>query len=158
MPPSAVPRRINAAGLEILCRFEECRLEAYPDPGNRPPKGDGTPWTIGWGSTGPDIVKGTKWSQEMCDARLQAHLRGVEAAVSAAVTVRVTDNMFSAMCSLAYNIGSGAFKKSTLVKKLNQGQYKDAADCFLAWSHSKGVLMPGLLRRRREERELFLRT
>ncbi|KRJ11905.1 lysozyme [Acinetobacter nosocomialis] len=59
--------------------------------------------------------------------------------------------------SLTYNIGSGAFKNSTLLKKLNKGDYQGAADQFLVWNKAGGKVMKGLVRRREAERALFLK-
>ncbi|KQD16250.1 lysozyme [Acinetobacter baumannii] len=69
----------------------------------------------------------------------------------------LTQNQFDALVSLAYNIGSGAFKGSTLLKLLNKGDYKGAADQFLVWNKAGGKVMKGLVRRREAERALFLK-
>ena len=72
-------RRVGPQGIALIKRFEGCakirrdgRVEAYPDPGT-----GGEPWTIGWGATGTGIVRGTVWTQEQCDARLEAGLWSV---------------------------------------------------------------------------------
>jgi lysozyme len=73
------------------------------------------------------------------------------------VTVPLSQNQFDALVSLAYNIGTNAFKTSTLVKYLNALDFKAAADEFLKWNRGGGKVMKGLVRRRETERALFLK-
>lgn len=77
-------------------------------------------------------------------------------AVSNKVNVPLTDNQRAALVSLVFNIGAGAFAGSTLLRKLNAGDYKAAADQFLVWKKVQGVDSPGLIARRTSERQLFL--
>jgi len=77
-------------------------------------------------------------------------------AVNKTVKVPLTSNQFSALVSLCFNIGIGAFQKSTLVRVLNQGNYGEAANQFLRWNQGGGKVLAGLVRRRQRERELFL--
>jgi len=69
----------------------------------------------------------------------------------------LNQNQFNALVSLAYNIGEKAFTGSTLVKRLNEGNYKAAADQFLVWVNAGGKRMQGLVNRRNKEREVFLK-
>lgn len=147
-----VTRRINAEGLGILMHFEGCRLEAYPDPGT-----GGAPYTIGWGETGPDIKPGLKWTQKQCDERLLERLREFEAGVEEMVKVRISTNAFSALVSLGFNIGLSALRGSTLMRLVNQGRMKEAAEEFVRWNKSGSRTMAGLTRRRLAERDLFLK-
>jgi lysozyme len=80
----------------------------------------------------------------------------VEAQVSSLVKVPLTDNQFSAIVSLVYNIGSGQFQTSTLLRKLNRGDYDGAANEFGRWVYDNGKKLDGLVTRRENERELFL--
>lgn len=145
-------RRINAAGLSILRTFEGCKLKSYPDPGT-----GGDPWTIGWGSTGADIKQGMTWTQQKCDERLLLDLQKFEAGVEAMVPAGLSHNEFSALCVLAYNIGLGALRNSTLMRKLKAGDRVGAAEEFTRWNKAGGRVMAGLTRRRVAERELFLK-
>jgi lysozyme len=79
-----------------------------------------------------------------------------EEAVEKAVSVKVTENQFSAMVSLCYNIGPGAFAKSSVVKHTNAGDTAKAASSFLLWNKAGGKELPGLTRRREAEKKLFL--
>jgi lysozyme len=83
-------------------------------------------------------------------------LKKFEAAVNNAVTVPLNQNQFDALVSLAYNIGTNAFSKSTLVKKLNANDIRGAADQFDVWVNAGGKRMQGLVNRRAKEKALFL--
>ena len=142
----------------LIQEFEGCARKqpngtfaAYPDPGT-----GGDPWTIGWGSTGPDIRKGTVWTQQQCDARFQEHVgqfaQGVESALGGAAT---TQHQFDAMVSFAYNVGLGNLKSSTLLRKHKAGDYKGAAAEFAKWNKAAGKVLPGLVRRRQAEAALY---
>ena len=143
----------SAKGIALIHSFESCKLNAYPDPGSA----DGNPWTIGWGSTGPDIKKGTIWTQEQADARFERDLakfaEGVTRLLGDAPT---TQGEFDACVSLAYNIGLSAFANSTLLRKHKAGDRRGAADEFLRWTKNDGRVMRGLVRRREAERALYL--
>jgi len=146
-----VTREVNQAGVDLIRRFEGCRLDAYPDPGT-----GGAPITIGYGATGPGIELGVVWTQEEAEARLVEDIAQFAGAVERALTVPVSANEFAAMVSLAFNIGAGAFKKSTLLRLVNDGHFEAAAEQFLRWNRAGGREMPGLTRRRQAERQLFL--
>jgi len=141
-------RRINAAGRRLICDFEGLSLKAY-----RCPRGI---WTCGRGSTGPDVVASTIWTAEECEQRFDADLRKFEAGVEKLVKVRLSDNQFSALVSFAYNLGLSALSGSTLLRKLNAGEHGKAAEEFGRWIHAGGAVLPGLIRRRAAERDLFL--
>lgn len=96
------------------------------------------------------------WSREMGVAALAQDLERFGAGVHARVNVPLTDNAFGGLVAFAYNVGIGAFADSTLLKYLNQGRYREAADQFLRWDKAGGRVLAGLTRRRRAERALFL--
>lgn len=133
------------------------KVEAYPDPGT-----GGKPWTIGIGSTtdedGGPIKPGTVWTVERARKRFEAHLREFGAEVDKQIAgKRTTAAQKAAMTSLAYNIGVGAFSRSTVLKSHRAGFYDHAANAFLMWNKAGGKVMRGLTRRREAERELYLR-
>lgn len=124
---------------------------AYPDPGT-----NGPPWTIGFGSTGPDIHRGTVWTRAQCEARLADDLNKFSSGVSAAIgSAETTQHQFDAMLSLAYNVGLANFKSSTLLKKHKAGDYSGAAAEFAKWNRAAGRVMAGLTRRREAEATLY---
>lgn len=136
------------AALEIIKRNEGCRLRAYQDVVGV--------WTIGYGHTGRDVGTGLLISQEMADGLLARDLEKFEAGVDRLIWYDCTENQFGAMVSLAFNIGLGNFRKSTVLRKHNADDYQAAADAFLLWNKAGGKVFAGLDRRRHEERSLYL--
>lgn len=138
---------------EAIKEHEGLRLVAYLDSVGV--------WTIGYGDTGPDVVKGLTITKEQAEERLRKRLVEFEGYVNRYVKVKLTQNQFDALVSLVYNIGPTNFNSSTLLLKLNAGDYVGAADQFLVWNkgrvNGKLVVIKGLVNRRRKERELFLR-
>ncbi len=147
--------KINPAGLDIVKSFEGLRTTAYPDPGT-----GGDPWTIGYGHTAaagpPEVYPGLKITKAQAEEILQRDLNQYEQAVTAAVTRSATSDQFSAMVSFTFNVGPSAFRDSTLLKKHNAGDFAGAANEFLRWVYAGGNVMPGLQRRRKAERALYL--
>lgn len=142
----------------IIKSFEKCRLKAYlPTKNDRP--------TIGWGSTGPDIKLGMTWTQAQADARFARDLAhfatGVLRLLEGAPT---TQAQFDALVSFAYNVGldedadtkAEGLGDSTLLRLHKAGDYAGAAAQFKFWNKQKGVALPGLTRRRRDEAAMYL--
>lgn len=146
---------MNSQWLDMACnlarQFEGCRLDAYPDPtyGWKVP-------TVGYGATGPEIVQGTVWTQEQADADLMSRMSVIGAHLDTVIKVPVSDEQKGAMCDLAYNIGCGAFQRSTLLAYLNTGNVQGAVDQFMVWNRSNGAVLDGLTHRRDAERALFV--
>ena len=143
--------QISRECLDLLHHYESCSLDAYPDPGSR----DGTPWTIGWGRTGPEVRKGLKWTQAQADEALHRDLQKFSTGVLPLVKVDIKQCEFDALVCFAFNVGIGALAKSTLLRKLNAGDSAGAADEFLRWNKNDGKVMRGLTRRRAAERAMF---
>ncbi len=144
-------RTINAAGLDLIKRNEGLRLEAYQDVAGV--------WTIGYGHT--PASPGQAIDNAEAERLLLNDLNFAAAIVGDATgTIHTTDNQFSAMLSLAFNIGITGFRTSSVVRYHQAGDYQTAADSFLLWdkAHVDGqlVVVPGLARRRGEERALYL--
>jgi lysozyme len=140
-------------GIDLIHSFESCELEAYPDPGSA----DGNPWTIGWGSTGPDIGRGTVWTQRQADERFAADLEKFSAGVRKLVDggAATSQNEFDALTSIAYNIGLAALSRSTLLRLHRAGDKEGAAGQFGVWVYNDGKKMNGLVRRRAAEAALY---
>lgn len=141
-----------AYAVALIKRWEGCELKAYPDPGT-----GGDPWTIGWGSTGPGIKKGVVWTQAQADDRLALDVGRFMRGVSSVIKVKVSDSELGALTSLAYNIGIGAFRGSTLLRLFNAGDKEGAAKQFGRWNKADGRVMKGLVSRRSDERSVFER-
>ena len=144
---------VSLFGVDLICDFEGKRLVAYDD-------GVGV-WTIGFGTTiypnGIKVKKGDTCTEAQAKSYMAYDLKKFEKAVNGAVNIPLNQNQFDALVSLAYNIGTGAFNKSTLVKKLNAGDIRGAADQFDVWVNAGGKRMQGLVNRRAKEKEVFLR-
>jgi len=139
--------KISERGLELIKKFEGLRLEAYQDAGGI--------WTIGYGHTGPDVKPGMKITKEEAEQLLLKDLDRFEAAVREEVKVPITQEMFDSLVSFCYNIGIYAFRGSTLLRLLNKGQYEEAAREFQRWVYVRKAKLPGLVRRRKAEENLF---
>jgi lysozyme len=147
-----ISSKVDAA--KIIADFEGLRLRAYKDSGGI--------WTIGYGTTiNPDtglpIKQGDSITKETALRWLKIQTASVASRVKALIKRPVTDNQLAALTSLAYNIGLGAFGRSTLLRKLNAGENSQAiAAEFLKWNKVAGQVVPGLTNRRKLESELFL--
>lgn len=143
--PANAGLRINEAGLEIIRRSEGLRLEAYQVGGR---------WYIGYGHSGAH--EGMTITRVEADAFLREDVRDAENGVRRLVSTRVNENEFSAMVSLAFNLGVGAFGRSAVLSHINQGDRPGAADAFRNYVRAGGKVNQHLQHRREEERELFL--
>lgn len=148
-------KRINETGLYLVEEFEgyakqlpDGRVMTYIDPVGIP--------TIGYGHTGPDVTLGKIITRAEAENLLRQDLGEAEAAVSSLVKVALNDNQFSALVSFVFNVGAGAFEQSTMLRLLNEGKHTEAANQFPRWNKAGGRELPGLTRRRKAERELFL--
>lgn len=140
--------KINQAGLNIIKEFEGCILRAYLCPAKV--------WTIGYGHTGPDVKSGLVITQEQAEELLKRDLEVFEKDVAKAVgNAPTTENQFSAFVSLSYNIGSGAFAKSSALREHKAGNYQLAAAKMLLWNKAGGRVLAGLIRRRKAEAALY---
>jgi lysozyme len=156
-------RTINRETIEHVKRWEGLKLTAYPDPGSR----DGTPWTIGYGHTSDGhmkVYRGLTITPAQAEAALEYDLNEAAAAVDAAVKVPLTDNQFGALVSFAMNVGLGdpknkrappGFLTSTLLKKLNRGDYASVPGELARWNKNDGKVMDGLINRRAAEAGLW---
>ena len=141
--------------LTLIKKFEGCRLKAYPDPGS-----GGKPFTIGWGSTryenGSPILPGDIISQDRADKMLMHEVNAFELGVLQAVTSQIGYNQLSALVTFAYNVGLGNFRKSTLLKLVNQNPNEPAIkNEFQRWNRAAGKVMRGLTIRRAAEADLY---
>jgi lysozyme len=139
--------KTSQVGIDLIKRWEGLRLKAY-----RCPAGV---WTIGYGHT-----KGVRADQvitsSMAEALLRQDLVVFEKAVRRLVKVQLTQNQFDALVSFVFNVGEGAFAKSTLLKLLNQGNYQEAANQFDRWIYANRLPLEGLKKRRKAEKKVFL--
>jgi GH24 family phage-related lysozyme (muramidase) len=131
-------------GIDLIKRFEGCRLTAYK------PVAAEKYYTIGYGHYGPDVVKGMKITQAQADAFLNADLKKYENAVNSTKLV-LNQNQFDALVSFTYNCGAGNLKKLVTNRSMSQ-----IADALLCYNKGSGKVLAGLTWRRQAERSLFL--
>ncbi|MGD1865882.1 MAG: lysozyme [Phormidesmis sp.] len=141
------PKRTNNNGLLLIKSFEGLRLRAYRDAVGI--------WTIGFGTT-RGVQPGMSITEKKAIEFLQEDLSRFEKSINDSVKTTINDNQFSALASFTYNVGPGAFRSSTLLRKLNAGDVRGAADEFPRWNRAGGRPLAGLTRRRNAERLLFL--
>ncbi len=133
--------------LEPIKRHEGLRLRAYlPTPNDVP--------TIGWGHT-----KGVRLGQEIslpeAQRLIEKDVAWVKRVIDGAVKVPLGPNQVSALYSFVFNLGGSNFRKSTMLRKLNAGDYVGTANEFKRWNKQKGKVLRGLTKRRAHEAELF---
>jgi lysozyme len=140
---------INEAGKDIIKFYESLRLKTYLDTGKVP--------TIGWGHCGPEVKMGMVISKEKAieifDKDISKFQEGVKKLIKSKATT--TQNQFSAMVSLAFNIGLGQFSTSSVLRFHNQGQYDKAANSFVLFIKDNGKVLNGLVKRRKSESLLY---
>ncbi|HET7831703.1 MAG TPA: lysozyme [Gallionella sp.] len=164
-------RDVNQSTVDLVKSYEgipdgdptTVNIDPYLDPVNI--------WTIGWGHAiryddrflrGEDdraLVKSLYpqgITKEQAEALLHADLVNAGRDVLSVIAVSLTDNQFGALTSFTFNLGLGNLTSSTLLKKLNVGDYSGAADEFPRWVKANGKTLPGLVKRRAAERNLFL--
>ena len=140
----------NDRGLNLIKEFEGLKLQAYQDIANI--------WTIGHGHT-KTAKSGMQITPDQAHELLMSDLKDAELGVERALTKPPTPNQFAAMVALAYNIGVGAFKGSTVLREHNAGNHKAASKAFLMWNkatvNGQKVEVAGLTRRRQAEADLY---
>ena len=147
-------RQVNAAAMAIANGSEGCVLHSYLDP-----KGI---LTGGYGHVGPELPPlGGPITQAQADAWRASDMASAAAFVEAHVRVPLTDNQFGALADFTYNAGRGAFLGSTLLRKLNKGQFTAVPAELMRWNKAKKPdgtfeVLPGLTIRRQHEAALFM--
>ena len=143
--------RVNAAGMALIEGFEGCRTRAYRDCAGI--------WTIGYGHTSsagpPAIEPGMEISKQEALAILEADVRNFSKGVESCLRMPLDDNQFSALVSFAYNIGLAEFRKSSVLKAVNSGQFQAVPALIALWIRAGGKILPGLVARRAAEAALF---
>jgi lysozyme len=116
----------------------------------------GNPWTVGYGET-KGVTFEDRWTKDEAHRHLLRRIQEFEDGVLAACTREPNPNECGAMVSFAYNVGLGGFRKSSVLRAHNRGDHQAAARAFGLWTKAGGVEMPGLVRRRADEAQLYLK-
>ena len=140
---------ISQNGINLIKQFEGLRLKAYQCAAGV--------WTIGWGHTS-GVKQGDKITFGQAEDFLRSDLEKFENAINNLVNVELNQNQFDALVFFVFNIGINAFKQSTMLKFLNNNSFPLAAGQFDRWIKSDGKILEGLVKRRKAEKELFLKT
>ena len=145
-------RTLDTFGYKLIQQFEGLRLKAYKDSAGI--------WTIGYGNTtyldGSKVKKGDEITREQAELMFKQTANKFALDVAKLIDVCLTQNQFNALVSLAYNIGIGAFKGSTLLKKVNANPNDESISAeFKRWNRAGGKVLYGLTRRRNEEADLY---
>lgn len=139
-------RQVPESALSLIRKFEGCKLKAYRCPAGK--------WSIGYGST-KGVYEGQEITQDQAEIMLLQDAQEACDAVLKRVRVPLSDCELSALVSFVFNEGKGNFKKSELLKKLNEGHYDAVPFQLMRWRYCKGVELGGLVRRRRAEASLW---
>lgn len=148
----SIPTQINQAGVELVKFYEGLRLKAYKDSVGY--------WTVGYGhkdATPPPCTDCTVVTESEAEQLLRNDLAHFLSGIQKSVSVPLNENQLAALCSFVFNFGLRKLQKSTLLKKLNLGDYQGVANEFPLWIYAGGKIEPGLIARRRAERDLFLK-
>lgn len=142
--------RVSQKGIDLIKKFEGIRLTAYVCPAGV--------LTIGYGHTGSDVKPGMRITEEEAEKLLWKDTESAQQTVSSFVTAKLNQNEYDALVSFTFNVGPTAFVNSTLLRLLNHGaERKVVAAEFGRWVKAGGdEAIPGLVRRRDEEKKLFL--
>ena len=142
--------RVSQKGIDLIKKFEGLRLTAYVCPAGV--------LTIGYGHTGSDVKPGMKIDEKEAERLLWQDTESAQQTVSSFVTAKINQNEYDALVSFVFNVGPTAFVNSTLLRLLNKGaDRKVVAAEFGRWVKAgSDKPVPGLVRRREEEKKLFL--
>jgi lysozyme len=147
--------KVNSEGYALIKKFEGCVLKAYKCPSGI--------WTIGYGNTfyedGMKVKEGDVITQARAEELAKFIIDQFAVTIAPFILQPLNDNQFSACVSLAYNIGTGGFKRSSVFRKLNVNP-NDAtiADSFRLWNKGGGKVLKGLVRRREAEIALYFKA
>lgn len=138
--------KTSSNGIDLIKHYEGCETEAYLCPANV--------WTIGYGHI-KGVKEGDVITEQQAHDMLVEELNEYEEYVNTKVMVDLNQDQFDALVSWVYNLGSGNFTSSTLLKVLNSGDYAGVPEQILRWNKANGQVLEGLSRRRESEAELF---
>ena len=143
--------RTSDDGIDLIKQFEGVRLDSYRDSVGV--------WTVGFGHTAacgePIPGPGVKITSQQADMALRKDLNKFEIGVTGLLAKPIQQHQFDALVSFAFNVGLGNLKNSTLLKKVNAGDFDRVPAEFLKWDKAGGRSLPGLTRRRHAEASLF---
>lgn len=138
--------KTSECGIALIKRFEGLFLHAYVCPAGK--------WTIGYGHT-CNVHPESAITMDDADKLLREDINKAEKCINDLVTVPLNQHQFDALVSFVFNFGGENFRSSTLLRKLNNGNYQGAANELMRWTRTDNHELPGLKIRRAAERKLF---
>ncbi|NEP13802.1 MAG: lysozyme [Symploca sp. SIO2C1] len=151
--------KINQAGIDLIKSFESLAKKCGEKNGETLVTTYRCPahiLTIGYGTTGSKVKEGMEITESQAEQFLREDLEKFEKAVKRLVKVKLNDNEFSALVSFTYNCGEGNLESSTALKRLNEGNKVGCVEALQWWDKGGGKVLPGLVKRRKAEGDLFL--
>lgn len=139
--------KLSNAGAKFIHKWEGFRAQAYRDVGGV--------WTIGYGHTGTDVYAGKTITREEADKLFRNDVARAENAVRKYITVPLAQHQFDALVSFTYNLGAGALQRSTLRRKINDGEYSAVPSELMKWVYVGRQRVQGLINRRTDEGKLW---
>lgn len=144
--------QVNQATIDLIAKWEGCKLKAYKDVAGV--------WTVGYGLTSRagflDVGPDTELTQEEADWYLEKVVDDFASKIRPMIAAPINENQFGAFVSLAYNIGTGAFSRSSALKHFNAGRTELVPDAIRMWKKAGGKVVQGLINRREDEIRLFI--
>ena len=144
---------VNKETFDLIKKWEGCKLKAYKCPAGV--------WTVGYGLTTSagfiEVGPNTEITQDEADWYLEQAVLKFADKISPHISGPINDNQFGAFVSLAYNIGVGGFKKSSALRHFNSGDHGKVPASIRLWNKAGGKVLQGLVNRREDEVELFLK-
>ena len=137
--------------IDLIKRYEGFRPQAYQDSVGV--------WTIGYGTTrinGQPVKAGMTITEDQALQLVQQEVNKLWSQIESILKVKINDNQMNALVDFAYNLGFGSLKNSTLMRLVNESKFEEAANEFPRWVYAGGKVLPGLVKRREAERQLFL--
>ena len=138
--------KMSEEGISLIKKFEGCKLEAYLDAVDVP--------TIAYGRT-KDVKIGDICTQQQAEDWLEEELVEYEGYVNEAVKVELTQPQFDSLVSWTYNLGPSNLNRSSMLRVLNTSDYDNVPEQIMRWNKAGGRVLPGLVRRREAEAEMF---
>lgn len=137
--------------IDLIKRYEGFKPEAYQDSVGV--------WTIGYGTTrinGQPVKAGMTITEDQALQLVKQEVNTLWSRIESILKVKINDNQMNALVDFAYNLGFNALKTSTLMRLVNESKFDEAANQFLRWVYAGGKVLPGLVKRREAEKQLFL--
>lgn len=140
---------VLAIAAPLVARWEGLKYIPYPDPGT-----GGAPWTVCYGHTGPDVIRGKGYTKAECDELLRQDMLDADATVRRCIPVPMLRHVEAALVSAVFNIGPAVVCGSTLQRKAMANDWPGACSELSRWDKAAGRQMRGLTLRRADERSL----